>query len=273
MGLSGRGHLLVSGQGELVILEKGSDFDGDMLTVAVADGYRKEFGRHSLNYYGWFELTEANYDTEVIAEYRFGLNGLGREKFRKIADKTVFPAVTRVKDERSPAYYFSGDFNDYVARARFPRFLFAEAFYRTFSYDREGDITNFYWNFYYPLMKTILKQTEENRPNVVQPEANAAASFRITDNRFERLENGEWVSFTLKGFNIQGVMPAVSRGNTPGTARFTGNISAELPKWAETACGYTTGCRRNSIGRFPNITGATPRIRSVSCRALFRRIR
>lgn len=208
----GAGILLVSGQGELVILEKGSDFDGDMLTVAVADGYRKEFGRHSLNYYGWFELTEANYDTEVIAEYRFGLNGLGREKFRKIADKTVFPAVTRVKDERSPAYYFSGDFNDYVARARFPRFLFAEAFYRTFSYDREGDITNFYWNFYYPLMKTILKQTEENRPNVVQPEANAAASFRITDNRFERLENGEWVSFTLKGFNIQGVMP----GSQPG---------------------------------------------------------
>ena len=55
----------------------------------------------------------------------------------------AFTAVTRVKGEWSPAYYFSGDFNNYVARVRFSRFLFAKAFYRTFSCDREGGYHQF----------------------------------------------------------------------------------------------------------------------------------
>lgn len=51
-------------------------------TVAVAGGHQKEFGRHFLNYYVWFELTEANCDTEVIAEYRFGLDDSGGNSVR-----------------------------------------------------------------------------------------------------------------------------------------------------------------------------------------------
>lgn len=203
---SGAGILLVSDQGELIVLQQNSDFNQSMLTVSVSEAYRREFGRQKVNYYNWFVIVSAEYNSEVIAEFNLDLNKSGREKFSRISDSTTFPAVVRTRGGTSPAYFFAGDFNDYVAQKRFSRFIFAELFYRTFSYDRPGDITNFYWNFYYPLMSTILEETAKNRKAVTQPQTNTKASVRINGGRFEVIKDGEWIPFTIKGFNINAVM-------------------------------------------------------------------
>lgn len=204
---TGAGILLVSDSGQLVVLEQDKDFNRSMLTISVDDEYTKEFGRHSLNYYNWFVIVKASYNTQTIADFHLDLNDSGKEKFSQISDSTTFPAVVRTQDSRAPAYFFAGDFNDYVASARYSRFLFSNILYQFFSYDRSGDITNFYWNFYYPMMKTILRETGKNDRNVVQPAVNTSSRFRVAGNSFQVLNGEDWEPFVMKGFDLNAVMP------------------------------------------------------------------
>lgn len=208
----GPGLLFVSGQEEIVVLQE-KDFDGDMLTVSIDPGYEKEFGKHAVNYYNWFEIVTPEYGIETIASYRLGLNQSGKETFSKILGDTEFPAVLRTKNAKAPAYYFAGDFNDYVSFDRYSHFLFALNFYQMFSYERAGDITNFYWSFYTPLMDTILKQAKENKGNVVQPVQNKQTSFQIENGEFRLRQGDSWQPFSIKGFNVSGVMPGSSPGD------------------------------------------------------------
>lgn len=208
----GAGMLLVSEKEEIIVLEE-KDFDGDMLSISMNPDYEKEFGKHAVNYYNWFEIVTPEYGTETIASYRMNLNDSGKEKFSKISNETDFPAVVRTKNAKAPAYYFAGDFNDYVSFERYSHFLFSLNLYQMFSYERAGDITNFYWNFYTPLMDTILKQTKENKENVVQPAPNSQASFRIEGNGFQLKNGDEWQAFPVKGFNVNGVMPGDGIGD------------------------------------------------------------
>lgn len=204
---TGAGILLVSDDGQLVVLEQGKDFNQSMLTISIDGDYTKEFGRHSLNYYNWFVITKASYNTQTIANFNLDLNDSGKQKFSQVSDSTTFPAVIRTQDSKAPAYFFSGDFDDYVANARYSRFLFSNILYQFFSYDRAGDITNFYWNFYYPMMSTILKETDKNGHNVVQPVTNNTSQFRISGGSFQTLDGNDWKPFVIKGFDINAVMP------------------------------------------------------------------
>lgn len=201
----GPGILLASDKGELVVLEK-SDFSGSMLTLSITSAYQKEFGARSVNYYNWFVIVTKNYNAETIAEFHLNLNASGMKKFSSVSDSTTFPAVVRVKGTKAPAYFFAGDFNDYVANKRYPNYLLSAFLYQFFSYDKPGDITYSYWNFYYPLMKTILQETESNKANVTQRKANTSQVIRISNSHFEIKKNGTWKTFDLKGFNINAVM-------------------------------------------------------------------
>lgn len=91
------------------------------------------------------------------------MNSTGAEELAEVSDTTTFAAVTRRQEEDgAPAYYFAGDFNDYTTKRQISNFLFADTFFQLLSFDRDGDVTNFYWNFYEPLMKKILKDTLKN---------------------------------------------------------------------------------------------------------------
>ena len=208
---TGSGILLVSKQGELVILQGNTDFDSkNLLSVSVTKPYQSQFGSHKLNFYNWFELIEADYGTDVVAQFNFDLNAAGKEKFSKISNRTTFAAITKKDYTSAPAYYFAGDFNDYVTRERYAKFLFSDSVYRLFSYDRPGDITNFYWSFYFPLMQNVLKEVSANQSQVIQPQTNQAASVKIENHQFSVLVDGTWTPIAINGLNINAVMPGVS---------------------------------------------------------------
>lgn len=206
----GDGILLVSEAGDLVILE-GGDFNNSMLTISVSDEYKSEFKCRTQSFYNWFIIATTEFGSQTLAEFNLDLNESGKKKFSRISDKTTFPAVVRTQEGLSPTYFFSGDFSDYTGQKRFSRFLYASKFYQIFSYDRLGDTTSFYWDFYYPMMQTILSKTEKNRDSVIQPLKNNHSAFRIADKRLEVKQNGEWKPFTIKGFNINAVMPGSSQ--------------------------------------------------------------
>lgn len=225
---SGAGILLVSSDGDILVLEEKTDFQSkNLLNIAVTEEYRDEFGKHSLNYYNWFELIEADNAAEVIATYTFNVNSTGAEELAAVSDTTTFAAVTRMKDENGGcAYYFAGDFNDYTTKRQISNFLFADKFFQLLSFDRDGDVMNFYWNFYEPLMKKIFKDALKNPVTHETYEERQLA--RVGNDGFEILTDGEWRSFEIKGFNINGEAPGNARYSYSGDYSYYASLLQSL---------------------------------------------
>ena len=215
---TGPGILLVSSDGKIKVLEQNTDFNSkDLLRIYINEEYGGEFwGVRKCNFYNWFELVEPDYGTETIATYEFDLNATGMEKIKDISKTPRFCAVSRKQEEgHAPVYFFAGDFNDYVSGGRYGKFLFASQFFQLFSYDRQGDISNFYWNFYNPLMRKILSDTASTR--YTEETKNYEEVSRVNNGKFQILEDGKWKSISLKAVAINACEP----GKTMYTRDFT----------------------------------------------------
>lgn len=204
---SGPGILLVSSE-KIIILEQKTDFESkNLLTVHINSEYEKEFRACStVNFYNWFEIVEPYYDSESIATFEFDVNATGMEKLKGILKSPKFAAVTRKTAEgKGPVYYFAADFNDYVSHQNYNRFLFANYIYRLISYDRQGDISNFYWNFYNPLMTKILSDIETSE--YVDNTHESGTDIRINDNHFQIYSDDTWNDIILNAVSINATEP------------------------------------------------------------------
>ena len=104
---------------------------------------------------------------------------------------------------------------DYVSGGRYGKFLFASQFFQLFSYDRQGYISNFYWNFYNPLMRKILSDTASTR--YTEETKHHEEVSRVNNGKFQVLEDGKWKSISLKAVAINACEP----GKTMYTRDFT----------------------------------------------------
>lgn len=215
---TGPGILLVSSEGKIIILEQNTDFSSkDLLKIYINDKYKSEFsGCADCDFYNWFELVDANYGTETIATFDFDLNAVGMEKIKEISKTPRFPAIIRKSEKnRPPVYFFSGDFNDYVNGDRYGRFLFANQLFKLLSFDRQGDISNFYWNFYNPLMRNILDKT--NSTEYVKDNDKHMEISRVNDKKLQVLEDKKWKTINLKA--------AAVNANSPGEKTYSRDLT------------------------------------------------
>ncbi len=211
---SGPGILLVSNEGKIIVLEQKTDFNSkNLLQISVNEKYKKEFkGAKKCNFYNWFELIEANSSTEAIATFDFDVNATGMEKLKDISTKPQFVAITRKKVENKPnTYYFAGDFNDYVSKKNINNFLGADKVYKFLSYDNQGDISYFYWNFYNPFMTSILKEVEkangDRHKGDEKTTKNNEEMSRLNSDKLEVKVNGKWQSLYLKSLSLNAEKP------------------------------------------------------------------
>ncbi len=204
---SGPGILLVSAE-KIIVLEQKTDFESkNLLEIHINDAYKKEFRRcDRVNFYNWFEIVEPTSNAEVIASFEFDVNATGMEKLKGVLKSPIFCAISRkTEDGKAPVYYFAGDFNDYVSHENYNRFLFADTVYRWISYDRQGDISNFYWNFYNPLMKKILADITPHEKS--DEKADGAARSRVSDSGFQIYSDGEWEDIAVNAVSINACEP------------------------------------------------------------------
>lgn len=205
---TGPGILLVSEDGKIIVLEQNTDFiSKDLLKIYINDEYKKEFGEcGACNFYNWFELIEPNYGTENIATFEFDLNAIGMEKIREISKTPRFCAISRRQEEGyAPVYFFSGDSNDYVNGERYGNFLFANQLFKFMSYDRQGDISNFFWRFYNPLARKILSDT--NTTVYTEKSKTHAEISRVSNGRFQIYENEKWKDLNVKAVSVNADEP------------------------------------------------------------------
>ncbi len=205
---TGPGILLVSAEGKIIILEQNTDFNSkDLLTIYINDKYKDEFsGFGTINFYNWFELIDTNYGTDNIATFEFDLNETGMKKIKSISKSPRFCAIARKHEKNhAPVYYFSGDFNDYVSGDRFGNFLLSNEFFRFLSFDRQGDISNFYWNFYNPLIRKILDDTKSTQYTDTSEQHKEVS--RVNNGTFQVIEDKKWKSLNLKAISINAMEP------------------------------------------------------------------
>ncbi len=219
--LKDSGMIFVSKTGDIVVLDSNDFVDENFIKITT--DYKDEYKISDCNYYNWFELIESDYSTEVIASYTFNVNPDGKQEMSQISDKLIFPAVTRKKSEdKSPVYYFAGDFNDCVKEKKASNFYFADIIHRLTSFERVGDVEYFYWNFYEPLMDKILKDVIENP--ITKIEINNHKISRIMDDKIQVFNEGNWNNFNIKGFNINGESPGDLKGDYSRDFEYYNNL-------------------------------------------------
>ena len=199
---AGPGLLLVSSD-KILVLEQKTDFQSkNLLKISINEEYKKEFGGcNTVNFYNWFEIVEPSSNSEVIANFELDVNATGMEKLKGILSTPSFAAILRKNYEgKSPVYYFAGDFNDYVNHEKYNGFLFANHFYRWISYDINGDISNFFWNFYNPLMTNLLSKIEHIDSG--EDNAHKHEAARIYDDSFEVYSKDGWKKTELNAISI-----------------------------------------------------------------------
>ncbi len=205
---TGPGILLVSEEGKIIILEQNTDFSSkDLLKIYINEDYKKEFGGCDLcNFYNWFELIEPSYGTENIATFEFDLNATGMEKIKEISKTPRFCAIARRQEKGyAPVYYLAGDCNDYVNGERYGNFVFANEFFKFLSYDRQGDISNFFWRFYNPFIRKILSDTKANE--YVEESQEHTEVSRVNNGSFQILEKENWKNLSIKAVSINADEP------------------------------------------------------------------
>jgi len=110
----------------------------------------------------WIDINFVSRDFEVVSYYDLAPTEEGIKKLGEMGLPRYFPAVVMKKNGLGKFYYFCGDFADNPVSGSSYDFYGIEKLWRMFLHSEDYSQRNsFFWNFYYPLMETILKDTHQ----------------------------------------------------------------------------------------------------------------
>ncbi|MGN8056122.1 hypothetical protein ACTJKN_07610 [Pedobacter sp. 22163] len=158
------GIALVSDQDRVIILEDGRDLKNPMPHIISSEYGQKVLGLpEEIKYAFWFDVIQPNSAINTqVASFRMDVNQKGHALLKANGLSAVFPAVLMHKETDYRFYYFSGDFCDNPVNLSSSYFKGIGAFKWLF-YDTSNPMerSSFFWNFYRPMMTTILDQERE----------------------------------------------------------------------------------------------------------------
>jgi hypothetical protein len=154
------GLVFVNNDGQIVILER----DTHMISVApyihtpIDD--QKRFGMDAkVRYPFWFDIVSHGDSNRTVSTYRLNPNDNGRTLLQQFGIPEEFPAVIEGLSDQHTFYYFAGDFADNPISMRMSSFWKVDWISRFFYTNELDDRRGFFWNFYRPMVTTILKET------------------------------------------------------------------------------------------------------------------
>lgn len=160
------GIAFVSNDDRVVILEDSVHLSNPMPHIQTDKAAQENFGLPSeVRYPFWFDIIE--YDAKVnksAANFKISMNGKGLAELKSQGIPAVFPAITYHKGKDYQFYYFSGDFCDNPVSINSSYFKGIGYFKWMFYDDRNPmERRSFFWNYYRPLISTILEEYSESR--------------------------------------------------------------------------------------------------------------
>lgn len=158
------GIAFVNDKDQVVILEDSTDLKDPMPYIKSTESGQQNFGLPAkIKYPFWFDVIEPDHKMNTqVASFNIDVNIKGRKLLKTYNLPSVFPAVTMHKGKDYRFYYFSGDFCDNPVNMGTSYFkgigFFKWLFYNT---SDPMERSSFFWNFYRPLVTSILLDEKE----------------------------------------------------------------------------------------------------------------
>jgi hypothetical protein len=161
-GLVGPGMVFVHENGTLEILQFGKDFKSNVPNIVSTAKSQKRYEIPEIvKYPYWIDVILVSSDFEVISYYDLLPTETGIDKLREMGVPRYFPAAVVKENGKGKFYYFCGDFADNPVSGSSFRFYGISKLWRMFLQAEDYSQRNsFFWNYYYPLMKNILKDSD-----------------------------------------------------------------------------------------------------------------
>jgi hypothetical protein len=154
------GIAFVSEKDEVVILESNTHLTNELPMIVTNKFGVEKFGLpERIKYPFWFDIIIPNHSVnESVSNFEISTNEKGKKELAKYGIPAVFPAVLMHQKNDYQFFYFSGDFCDNHISMKTSYFAGID-FFKFLMYDTEDSMerNSFFWNFYKPLMTTILK--------------------------------------------------------------------------------------------------------------------
>ncbi len=153
------GIVLAHEDGKVVVLEGGDHLEVNTPVINTQLSFQQKLGvPNYVGYTNWFDITLSRKEENVFSRYKLHTNTAGDSLLNYFHIPNRFPAVIGDHEE-GLRYYFCGDFADNDIMQYSAYFKGVELISKLF-YLTEAQLRNrkFFWEFYRPMIKTILKE-------------------------------------------------------------------------------------------------------------------
>ncbi|AYC28831.1 hypothetical protein [Paenisporosarcina cavernae] len=171
----------------------------------------------------WIDITTPSSDDRVTAWFEAPNDKGVMAQMTKEGIPVAFPAVVESAHRNQRFVYMTGDFSEVESLPDIYR-IKGLATVNSYLYGKKSDA--FYWKTFFPLLSSIVSETEKWTPTKVTRNEELAYHSRVQGNHFEIRRGNDWEKVTVKGVNI-GMGKA---GYFPGEAAIT---EEEYYSWFE----------------------------------------
>lgn len=155
------GVILVSDFGQIIVLEGGVTLEHRVPFIQTRPLYQEKYNLpEQVNFTSWFDLVYSpSRRNTILSMFHLPVTELGDSLLAVYGLSPAFPAAFAQGDD---FYYFSGSFSENKISYFSSRFLGIQLF-RSFFYNSRDvlDTRAFFWEYYRPLVSSILEQAKE----------------------------------------------------------------------------------------------------------------
>ncbi|MCH7415541.1 hypothetical protein MM213_18715 [Belliella sp. R4-6] len=162
---NGSGIIFLHENGRIEVMRDNEHLRDPVPSVVTNILNQKKYGLSEVvKYPYWFDILLISREYEVISHYDVHPTPKGIELLNEMGLPRYFPAVIKRRKGNGSFYYFAGDYSDNRITDNSYKFQGLGRMWRMFLHaDDFSQRRSFFWNYYYPLMKEITKETYSNK--------------------------------------------------------------------------------------------------------------
>ena len=186
-----KGIILLHETAKVLVLEDGLSINPGAPSVLTSISNQRKYNLPNfINYGAWFEINEAVNEEDVISSFKIHTTNEGDSILAANGLSNKFPAVIG-DSEKGLRYYFCGDFADHNINESLARFSGIDLFYRIWYSGKVASNTyGFFWNYYSPLIKSVLNNYDQNKVNSVEEDLSESGES-ATDGNYDGKDSFE----------------------------------------------------------------------------------
>jgi hypothetical protein len=156
------GVILIHKYGKVVVLEDQTHLAGDMPVIQTRPQLARQYNLpDTIPYANWFDIIQTDSVGQVLANFQLKTTPAGDSILNNFRLKADFPAIIHhAADHRF--YYFAGDFSQNNIRTTTSYFEGTGLVDFLFHTQDQRSSTYFFYRYYRPLIRGILKETHQN---------------------------------------------------------------------------------------------------------------